>query len=97
MLEGRWARWFSPGARWPKRQRPIKRSPLRVRRAYFRGRIVDALRLLGPGERVNLMELGPQVKADFSAADLAWLFGLAQRLARDGLIALQVTRASYAC
>jgi hypothetical protein len=34
------------------------------------------------------MELGPQVKTDFSAADLEWLYGLTQRLARDGLIAL---------
>ncbi len=65
-----------------------KTQPFTSTTRYFRGRIVDALRLLGPGERVNLMELGPQVKADFSAVDLAWLFGLTQRLARDGLVAL---------
>ncbi|HLW00444.1 MAG TPA: A/G-specific adenine glycosylase [Ktedonobacterales bacterium] len=65
-----------------------KTQPFTSTTRYFRGRIVDALRLLAPGERMNLMELGPQVKADFSAADLAWLFGLTQRLARDGLIAL---------
>ena len=44
--------------------------------------------MLAPGERLSLMSLGPQVKADFSAADLAWLYGLVERLARDGLIAL---------
>jgi A/G-specific adenine glycosylase len=65
-----------------------KTQPFTSTTRYFRGRIVDALRLLGPGERLNLMELGPQVKADFSADDLAWLFGLVERLARDGLIAL---------
>src|SRR6185437_11338026 len=65
-----------------------KTQPFTSTTRYFRGRIVDAQRGLSPGERMNLMELGPQVKADFSAADLAWLFGLTQRLARDGLIAL---------
>ena len=65
-----------------------KTQPFTSTTRYFRGRIVDALRLLGPGERLNLMELGPQVKTDFSAADLDWLYGLTQRLARDGLIAL---------
>jgi A/G-specific adenine glycosylase len=65
-----------------------KTQPFTSTNRYFRGRIVDALRLLAPGKRVNLMELGPQVKADFSAADLAWLYGLTQGLARDGLIAL---------
>ncbi len=65
-----------------------KTQPFTSTTRYFRGRIVDALRLLAPGERLNLMELGPQVKADFSADDLAWLYGLAERLARDGLIAL---------
>lgn len=65
-----------------------KTQPFTSTTRYFRGRIVDALRLLAPGERLNLMELGPQVKTDFSADDLAWLYGLAERLARDGLIAL---------
>jgi A/G-specific adenine glycosylase len=65
-----------------------KTQPFTSTTRYFRGRIVDALRLLGPGERLNLAELGPQVKADFSAGDLAWLSGLVERLARDGLIAL---------
>jgi A/G-specific adenine glycosylase len=65
-----------------------KTRPFTSTSRYFRGRIVDALRVLAPGERLNLMELGPQVKADFSAGDLAWLYGLTRGLARDGLIAL---------
>jgi A/G-specific adenine glycosylase len=68
-----------------------KTQPFTSTTRYFRGRIVDALRLLAPGERVNLMDLGPQVKADFSADDLAWLYGLTERLARDGLIALHTS------
>jgi|SRR5579859_971580 len=65
-----------------------KTQPFTSTNRYFRGRIVDALRLLAPGERLKLMELGPQVKADFSAADLVWLYRLTQGLARDGLLAL---------
>ncbi|HEY7347685.1 MAG TPA: A/G-specific adenine glycosylase [Ktedonobacterales bacterium] len=65
-----------------------KAQPFTSTTRYFRGRIVDALRLLAPGERLNLMDLGPQVKPDFSAVDLAWLYGLTRRLAHDGLIAL---------
>jgi A/G-specific adenine glycosylase len=65
-----------------------KAQPFTSTNRYFRGRVVDALRLLGPDERLSLMDLGPQVKADFSAADLDWLYRLVRGLARDGLIAL---------
>ncbi|HEY7127073.1 MAG TPA: A/G-specific adenine glycosylase [Ktedonobacterales bacterium] len=66
-----------------------KTVPFTSTNRYFRGRVVDALRALAPGERLSLPELGPQVKADFSAAeDMAWLSRLTEELARDGLIAL---------
>ncbi|SRR5579883_63424 len=65
-----------------------KTQPFTSTNRYFRGRVVDALRLLGPDERLSLMDLGPQVKADFSAADLDWLYQLVRGLARDGLLAL---------
>jgi A/G-specific adenine glycosylase len=55
---------------------------------YFRGRVVDALRALAPGERLSLRDLGPQIKADFSGDDMAWLYRLTQELARDGLVVL---------
>lgn len=67
---------------------PYKTQPFTSTNRYFRGRVVDALRTLGPGERLGLLELGPQVKADFSPDDLAWLYRLTSELARDGLIAL---------
>lgn len=66
-----------------------KAVPFTSTNRYFRGRVVDALRALAPGERLSLPDLGPQIKADFSAAqDMAWLYRLTQELARDGLIAL---------
>ena len=57
---------------------------------YFRGRVVDALRRLDPQTWIDLGQLGPQVKPDWSADDAAWLLGLLQGLAGDGLIELDV-------
>ncbi len=66
-----------------------KTVPFTSTNRYFRGRVVDVLRGLPPGERLPLLALGPQIKTDFSAADdLAWLIRLTKQLARDGLIAL---------
>jgi A/G-specific adenine glycosylase len=66
-----------------------KTIPFTSTNRYFRGRVVDVLRALAPGERLSLPDLGPQIKKDFSAADdMAWLYRLAQELARDGLVAL---------
>jgi A/G-specific adenine glycosylase len=74
-------------------QRPIKRRrasapPFERTSRYFRGRIVDALRALPPGESLPLAALGPRLKPDFVEADLPWLRGLAHGLARDGLARL---------
>jgi A/G-specific adenine glycosylase len=66
-----------------------KTVPFTSTNRYFRGRVVDVLRALAPGERLSLLDLGPQIKADFSAADdMAWLYRLTQELARDGLVAV---------
>jgi A/G-specific adenine glycosylase len=71
-----------------------KTQPFTSTNRYFRGRVVDALRALGPGERMALADLGPQVKAGFAPADLPWLVRLVQGLARDGLIALHPATAA---
>ncbi len=56
-------------------------------RRYYRGRIVAALRALPDGAALDLEQLGPQVKTDFSPADdLPWLRELVAGLARDGLV-----------
>jgi A/G-specific adenine glycosylase len=53
---------------------------------FYRGRIVEALRQLAPGQSLLLDQLGPQIKADFGASDHAWLHDLVEGLARDGLL-----------
>ena len=59
---------------------------------YFRGRVVDALR---EDASLTLQELGPKVKADFSSEDGAWLYGVVQGLARDGLARIAEPAAPY--
>lgn len=58
---------------------------------YFRGRVVEALRALAPGESLTLSELGRTIRPHFTPEDpeqATWLYGIVQRLARDGLVAL---------
>ncbi len=53
---------------------------------FYRGRIIEALRQLPPGQALPLAELGPQIKDGFDTADQAWLQKLVDGLARDGLL-----------
>jgi A/G-specific adenine glycosylase len=53
---------------------------------YFRGRIVDCLRALPPGQSVWPAALGALVKDGYAPADEAWLEGLLGPLQRDGLL-----------
>jgi A/G-specific adenine glycosylase len=55
---------------------------------FYRGRAIEALRQLGPGEALPLPALGRQLKDDFSGDDMPWLRALVNGLARDGLLAL---------
>lgn len=52
---------------------------------YARGRIIAALRALAPGASLSLGELGPMIRPSYTSADLPWLRGLVDGLARDGL------------
>ncbi len=61
-------------------------QPFTSSNRYFRGRIVDLLRTLPADERLTLATLGPQIKPDFSADDLAWLQKIVAGLVRDGLL-----------
>ncbi len=60
---------------------------------YYRGRLVDAVRALEPGETASLGELAPRVgegaARGLGGPDLAWLAGLARKLAADGLLSLR--------
>jgi len=53
---------------------------------YFRGRAIAALRALPPGTALDLAELGPQVRPDYTPNDEAWLVALLNGLVRDGLV-----------
>lgn len=61
-------------------------QPFTSSNRYFRGRIVDLLRSLGEHERIPMATLGPQIKADFTEQDQAWLQQIVMGLARDGLL-----------
>lgn len=76
----------------PRRQRRIaerREAPYPGSNRFYRGRIIDALRELPPGDTIPLQALGPQLKEDFSADDLPWLRVLVEGLARDGLLLLE--------
>jgi A/G-specific adenine glycosylase len=85
----------SPGKRTPLPS-PTESTPVRRRKEpsfaqssrYYRGRTVAALRALAPGQSLTLAALGPQVKDDYTSADLPWLQAILSGLARDGLVHL---------
>lgn len=53
---------------------------------YFRGRIVDHLRSLPPGQRIEPLKLGRIVKPAFNQEELPWLQKLIAALEKDGLV-----------
>lgn len=65
-----------------------KEGPWQGSTRYYRGRIVDALRTLAHGERIDLSNLITRVKPDATADEAHMLNALAERLAADGLAAL---------
>jgi A/G-specific adenine glycosylase len=56
---------------------------------FYRGRAIEALRQLAPGEALPLPALGRQIKDGFTDDDMPWLRALADGLARDGLLELE--------
>jgi A/G-specific adenine glycosylase len=55
---------------------------------YYRGRLLEHLRGLPPGERIALARLGPLLRDPYDPAEHAeWLCALVAGLVRDGLIA----------
>jgi len=59
---------------------------------FYRGRIVQALRLLPPGHSLSPVELGRRIRADFTPDDLPWLEQLLEGLERDGLVVIERPR-----
>jgi A/G-specific adenine glycosylase len=72
--------------------KPVKqRESFENSSRYFRGRIVEILRALAPGESLVLAELGGRVRPDFAARGsqlTSWLGGIVAGLERDGLVRL---------
>ena len=56
---------------------------------FYRGRIVEILRQQPPGTPLALGELGHRIKDGFDDDERAWLLGLLEGLARDGLLLLE--------
>jgi A/G-specific adenine glycosylase len=80
----------------PRRQRRVaerREAPYAGSSRFYRGRVVDVLRQVAPGQAMPLRELGVQLKDGFSSNDMPWLCALVEGLARDGLVALEDDRA----
>jgi A/G-specific adenine glycosylase len=81
----------SESAPMPQRQRRVaerRETAYAGSNRFYRGRAIEALRQLGPGEALPLPALGRQIKDGFSDEDMPWLRALVEGLARDGLLAL---------
>src|ERR1700694_4784669 len=65
---------------------PYQAQPFTSTNRYFRGRIVDHLRSLSPGQRMTFAALGQRIKPEFHDDDLPWLQKLVNGLAKDGLV-----------
>ena len=72
----------------PRRAVAERAAPFTSTARYFRGRTVEILRGLEAGTTLPLVELGPQIKPDWTPDDLPWLEKLVAGLAVDGLLVL---------
>ena len=69
-------------------------APFVGSRRYYRGRVVDWLRALPPGESAGLKEVGAAIKDGFTEREEIWLAGLLGELERDGLVKVWEGRVS---
>jgi A/G-specific adenine glycosylase len=66
-----------------------REAPYAGSNRFYRGRAIEALRQLAPGEWLPLPALGRRIRDGFGDDDMPWLRGLVEGLARDGLLALR--------
>ena len=69
-------------------------APFVGSRRYYRGRVVDWLRALPPGESTDFAGLGAAIKDGFSESDQPWLAALLAELEGDGLARVEDGRVS---
>ena len=75
----------------PKRRTPQERIPFERTTRYARGRIVDRLRDLEPGQRISLLDLHASIGPVLSGRSLEDVREFVVSLERDGLITLDGT------
>jgi A/G-specific adenine glycosylase len=73
----------------PRRIAERREAPYAGSSRFYRGRIVETLRQLSPGQALSLDALGQRIKEEFCDADRPWLRRLVEGLARDGLLLLE--------
>lgn len=69
-----------------RRRSPQERIPFVQTTRYARGRIVDRLRELPPGERISLLELYDSISASIAGRSFDEVRGFVGALERDGLV-----------
>ena len=81
----------------PRGARLKPETPFAGSNRYYRGRVLAALRDLpaDAGNGVDLRTLGSRVRADFTDADVPWLYEVVRGLTRDGLAQAAEDRPSY--
>ena len=79
-------------------KQPSKQSamPFESTTRYARGRIVDALRALPPGQRISLLDLHAELAPVLDGRTMEDVASLVAALERDGLVSLDGTRAALA-
>jgi A/G-specific adenine glycosylase len=78
----------------PAGTRKKNEAPFSGSNRYFRGRIVDSLRL-AQGDTVTMSALGAMVREDYSPEHAEWLLELVRGLERDGLARVAELRSTY--
>jgi A/G-specific adenine glycosylase len=73
-------------ARHARPRSPQQRIPFERSTRFVRGRIIDRLRLLGPHERVSLLELGRDLEATVENLESGVLLNILHKLASDGVV-----------
>ncbi|MCZ6891490.1 MAG: A/G-specific adenine glycosylase [Chloroflexi bacterium] len=71
----------------PASYRP-RQTPFRDSSRYYRGRIIQHLRALPPGETIGLGALGTALRSDLTRDDLPWLRQMVAQLHQEGLVYL---------
>jgi A/G-specific adenine glycosylase len=79
----------APEPRRLRRAAERREAPYAGSNRFYRGRAIEVLRKLAPGESMPLPALGRQIKGGFGDDDMPWLRALVEGLARDGLLALE--------